>query len=206
MRDRTPTSQSRWRHHPVASRNLRAPDARFFGPPPNRPCSLGCRRPVALVLAPRFRHSRTWVVRGHGKEDASGVDVGNRGFAAVLTTSCWVPQLQRTLRRGTASDFAWPYVALLSVGLGGWFVYGILRDDLVIVVSNALVLGSVLVVISVKLRSRRLTFDHVELAVPAGTDPVAALESLVEIGPRLAADLRKVGIADAPSLRTVGCE
>jgi MtN3 and saliva related transmembrane protein len=85
-------------------------------------------------------------------------------FAAVLTTSCWVPQLRRTVRRGTASDFAWPYLALLSVGLAGWFVYGILRDDMVIVVSNALVLGSVLVVISVKLRSRGLTFDYVELA------------------------------------------
>ncbi len=127
-------------------------------------------------------------------------------FAAVLTTSCWVPQLRRTLRRGTASDFAWPYLALLSFGLAGWFVYGILRDDLVIVISNGLVLGSVLVVTSVKLRSRLLSFDHVELAVPAGTDPVAALESLVDIGPWLAADLHRVGIADAPSLRTVGLE
>jgi len=95
---------------------------------------------------------------------------------------------------------------LLSVGLAGWFIYGILRDDLVIVVSNALVLGSVLVVISVKLRSRRLTFDQVELALPAGTDPVAALESLVDIGPRLAADLRNVGIPDAPALRTIGID
>jgi MtN3 and saliva related transmembrane protein len=127
-------------------------------------------------------------------------------FAAVLTTSCWVPQLRRTLRRGTASDFAWPYLALLSLGLAGWFVYGILRADPVIVFSNALVLGSVLIVISVKLRSRRLTFNEVELAVPAGTDPVAALESLVNIGPQLAADLRRVGITDAPSLRTVGIE
>jgi len=127
-------------------------------------------------------------------------------LAAVLTTSCWAPQLRRTLRRGTASDFAWPYLALLLVGVAGWCAYGLLRGDLVIVVSNSLVFGFVLVVITVKLRSRRYTFEQVEFVVRGGEDPVTALESLAEIGPRLAADLRKVGIEDATSLRRLGTE
>jgi hypothetical protein len=177
-----------------------------LGPVPLQACFWG---PVALVLALRIRHGGSWanweLLRRDGKEDSSGDDVDHGDFRRsddiVLDGT-----LRRTLRRGTASDFAWPFLPLLSVGLAGWFANGTLRHDLVIVISNGLVLGSVLVVISVKLRSRPLTFDQVELAVPAGADPVAALESLVDIGPRLAADVRKIGIADAPALRTVGIE
>lgn len=160
--------------------------------------------PVALVLVPRFRHSGTRVVRRDNNEDAQGDDAGDGGFRRRSDDVVMGAAVAAYAATGHGLRFAWPYLALLSVGLAGWF--GILRDDLILVISNTLVLGSVLVVISVKPRSRRLTFDHVELAVPAGTDPVTALEALVEIGPRLAADLRKVGITDAPSLRTVGIE
>lgn len=127
-------------------------------------------------------------------------------LAAVLTTAAWFPQMRRTFGRGTAADFAWPYLALLSLGNGAWCAYGALRRDLVIVVPNAVVLCSVLSVAFVKLRSRRLTFDQLELVVPAGGDTVSALESLVSIGPRLAADLRAVGIGDLATLRSVGTE
>lgn len=127
-------------------------------------------------------------------------------LAAVLTTAAWFPQMRRTFGRGTATDFAWPYLGLLAVGNGAWFAYGVLRRDLIIMVPNAVVLGSVLAVSFVKLRSRRLTFDQLELVVPAGGDTLSALESLVSIGPRLAADLRAVGIGDLATLRSVGTE
>lgn len=126
--------------------------------------------------------------------------------AAVLTAAGWLPQLGRTLRRGTASDFAWPYLAMLTVGNAAWCGYGALRRDLIVLVPNVVVLGCVLAVTVVKLRSRRLTFDRFEVVVPAGGDAVAALESLVAIGPRLAADLRAVGIGDLATLRRVGTE
>jgi MtN3 and saliva related transmembrane protein len=127
-------------------------------------------------------------------------------LAAVLTTSCWIPQLRRTLRRGTASDFAWPYLAVLGAGLMAWCTYGALRRDFVILVSNSLVLLADLGIVTVKLRSRRLTVGQVEFVVPGGRHALATLESLVEIGPRLAADLRKVGICDLASLRTTGID
>lgn len=50
-------------------------------------------------------------------------------LSAVLTSSCWTPQLQRTLRQGTASDFAWPYLVTLVVGDGSWTACGLLRGD-----------------------------------------------------------------------------
>jgi MtN3 and saliva related transmembrane protein len=127
-------------------------------------------------------------------------------ISAVLTSSCWAPQLRRTLRRGTASDFAWPYLVMLGTGGCAWCAYGVLRADPVIVVANVLVTGSVLIVVVVKLRSRRLTIDELELTIPAGGDTFAALESLVAVGPRLARDLQSVGISDAPTLRAVGIE
>jgi len=85
-------------------------------------------------------------------------------------------------------------------------VYGALRHDLIILVSNSFVLGAVSVMTAVKLRSRRLTVGQVEFVVPGGQDAVAALESLVEIGPSLAADLHRVGISDLASLRETGTD
>jgi MtN3 and saliva related transmembrane protein len=125
-------------------------------------------------------------------------------LAAVLTAVCWVPQVVRTLRRGTAEDFSWPYLALLSTGVALWSAYGLLREDPPIYLCNLFVLGSVLVVVAVKVRTRHLVVEGVDLAVAPGTDPVTALESLVEVGPRLAADLAAVGIADGSTLRAVG--
>ena len=127
-------------------------------------------------------------------------------ISAALTSSCWVPQLRRTLRRGTASDFAWPYLGMLGTGGCAWSAYGVLKADPVIVVANVLVTGSVLIVVAVKLRSRRITIDELELTIPAGGDTFAALESIVAVGPRLAQDLQAVGIPDAPTLRAVGLE
>lgn len=127
-------------------------------------------------------------------------------LAAVLTTSAWVPQVERTLRKGTASDFSWSYLALYGVGLLAWLGYGLGRDDAVIVVSNALPLGGIAALATVKLRSKRFRFGKMELVVPAGTHPATALQSLGVIGPQLAADLRAVGIADPESLRAVGVE
>ena len=122
-------------------------------------------------------------------------------LAATLTTLAWMPQVRRTLRRGTAADFAWWYLALYGTGLGFWFVYGLLRPDAVIVVSNAVVLASVAILVVVKLRSRLFRFRHFELVLPAGTDPATALETLEQLGPRLAHDLRAVGISDPDALR-----
>lgn len=127
-------------------------------------------------------------------------------FAAFLTTACWFPQIERSLRRGTASDFAWSYLLLDGMGLALWLVYGLLRRDMVVLLSDALVLGGIVMLSTVKLRSRRFEFGHFELEVPLGVDPAAALESLGQIGPQLATDLHRVGITDSVSLRSVGVD
>lgn len=127
-------------------------------------------------------------------------------FAATLTTLSWMPQVRRTLRRGTASDFAWSYLALYGIGLGFWIVYGLIRADAVLLVANVVALASVVVLVVVKLRSRLIEVEHLELVLPAGTDPAAALKSLEQLGPRLAQDLRAVGIPDPDALRETGAD
>ncbi len=126
--------------------------------------------------------------------------------AAFLTTSCWIPQLFRTLRRGTASDFSWSYLIIYGSGLAVWLLYGLFRRDPVIYVSNAVALVSVGMLAAVKVRSRLFRFEHVELVVPGWADPATALQSLREIGPQLAADLKAVGISDPAALRAAGAE
>jgi MtN3 and saliva related transmembrane protein len=90
--------------------------------------------------------------------------------AAVLTALCWVPQVVRTWRRGSAEDFGWHYLALLLTGVALWCLYGIVRDDPPIYLCNGFVLASVFIVVVVKMRSGE-------------TEPVEAQLEVVEPEP-----------------------
>lgn len=74
-------------------------------------------------------------------------------IAAIGTTAAWFPQTARTWRSRSARDFSWGYLGLFSSGVAGWLVYGILREDPVIIGANAITLVLVLSVALVKLRA-----------------------------------------------------
>lgn len=57
-------------------------------------------------------------------------------IAGLLTTICWIPQLVRSLRTRSTGDLSWGYLLALTAGVALWMVYGILRLDLAILVSN----------------------------------------------------------------------
>jgi MtN3 and saliva related transmembrane protein len=95
-------------------------------------------------------------------------------MAAVLTTACWLPQVMKTLRLGTADDFAWPYLSMLLVGVGAWTAYGLLRHDPPIYLCNSITGLLVLVVAAVKVRADRLRSrraDEVALIVTDVMEP-----------------------------------
>lgn len=92
-------------------------------------------------------------------------------LAAVLTTVCWLPQVLKTLRQGTAFDFAWPYLAMLTSGIAAWTIYGLLRHDPPIYLCNAISGLLVLVIVAVKVRSSRLVERDVEVLVVEGVEP-----------------------------------
>ena len=76
-------------------------------------------------------------------------------LAAIGTTAAWLPQVLKTLRTGRAEDFSRGYLALFASGVSLWLVYGILRHDPVIIVANVATLALVLVIVVVKVRSRK---------------------------------------------------
>jgi MtN3 and saliva related transmembrane protein len=94
-------------------------------------------------------------------------------LAAVLTTACWLPQVLKTLRLGTADDFAWPYLGMLITGVVAWAAYGILRHDPPIYLCNIITGLLVVVVAVVKFRSGRtiaMVVDEVAVIVVEGVD------------------------------------
>lgn len=74
--------------------------------------------------------------------------------AAIGTTACWLPQVVKTVRSGSANDFSWAYLAMLVTGVACWTAYGFLRKDWVVLGANAATLVLVSIVTWVKLRGR----------------------------------------------------
>jgi sugar-phosphatase len=76
-------------------------------------------------------------------------------LAGLLTTACWLPQLHRSWRTRSTRDLSWLYLIALSVGIGLWFVYGVLKAEVAIAVTNAATGAALLTLIAFKAR-----FDH----------------------------------------------
>jgi MtN3 and saliva related transmembrane protein len=71
-----------------------------------------------------------------------------------LTTGSWLPQVVKTWKTRRAGDFSWAWLAAFSSGVAFWAVYGFLRDDLAIILTNVITLGLVLSIVGVKMRER----------------------------------------------------
>lgn len=60
------------------------------------------------------------------------------GFiAATLTSLSFLPQVIKVHRSKHTKDLSLSMFAVFSCGVGLWFVYGILKSDLVIIAANA---------------------------------------------------------------------
>lgn len=73
-------------------------------------------------------------------------------IAAIGTTAAWFPQVAKTCRSRSARDFSWGYLTLFATGVAAWLVYGILRNDPVIIGANVITFLLVLTVAAVKTR------------------------------------------------------
>lgn len=65
-------------------------------------------------------------------------------FAGTCTTLSFLPQVIRTLRTRHAGDLSIVWLLTFAVGIGSWCVYGVLKSDITIILSNAVTLGLVL--------------------------------------------------------------
>ncbi|MGN6459968.1 MAG: SemiSWEET family sugar transporter [Pseudolabrys sp.] len=76
-------------------------------------------------------------------------------LAAVLTTISYFPQLMKCWRTGRAADLSFTMFSVLSAGIGCWVVYGILRNDVIIIVANSISLACLCGILAFKIQPTR---------------------------------------------------
>jgi MtN3 and saliva related transmembrane protein len=75
------------------------------------------------------------------------------GFiAAFCTTVAFLPQVIRTIRTKNTIGISLGMYSLLVLGVALWLAYGILIDDLPVIIANAitLVLASIILILKIK--------------------------------------------------------
>ena len=70
-------------------------------------------------------------------------------WAAVLTTSAFAPQVIRTWRMG-GEGLSWTTLTLFGLGVGLWFVYGLVRMSGPLMLANGVTGLQVLLLIAIK--------------------------------------------------------
>ena len=75
--------------------------------------------------------------------------------AAFCTTVSYAPQLKKCWDTGSAGDLSFKMFAILWAGIALWIVYGLLRQDFVIIIANAISLMLLSGILFFKLRERR---------------------------------------------------
>ncbi|MCB1307750.1 MAG: SemiSWEET family sugar transporter [Leptospiraceae bacterium] len=78
------------------------------------------------------------------------------GFgAALLTTIAFVPQLYRVYQLKSAHDVSYLTYMILCTGVFLWLVYGILLNDLPLILANAITLVIALGILVLKIKYER---------------------------------------------------
>jgi MtN3 and saliva related transmembrane protein len=73
-------------------------------------------------------------------------------LAAALTSLSYLPQLQKAMPRNSTSDLSLKMLVVLSAGVCLWIVYGVLKDDWVIILANSIGASLSLAVLGFKIR------------------------------------------------------
>ena len=89
--------------------------------------------------------------------------------SAALTTGAYVPQAIKTWRTRRTGDLSLGMFFMIFLGTVGWLVYGLLKDDLPIILANTITLGTSFVILYFKVREVRAKRFHVVCS--AAPDP-----------------------------------
>jgi MtN3 and saliva related transmembrane protein len=75
--------------------------------------------------------------------------------AGILTASSLLPQLIKTLKEKKAEDVSIGMLLILQAGVAMWVVYGFMRDDLPIIVTNCFSLA-----LNIAMTVARIKYKH----------------------------------------------
>ncbi len=73
-------------------------------------------------------------------------------LAATLTTISFLPQVIKTWKSKSAKDISFEMFLIFATGVILWLIYGILINDIPLIVANAVTLGLVSTIIWFKLK------------------------------------------------------
>lgn len=78
-------------------------------------------------------------------------------FAGICTASSLLPQLIKTIKEKKADEISKGMLVVLMTGVATWIVYGFMRDDLPIIITNSfsLLLNIVMLVLRIKYSRKR---------------------------------------------------
>ncbi|NJN10105.1 MAG: SemiSWEET transporter [Richelia sp. RM2_1_2] len=76
-------------------------------------------------------------------------------LAATLTTSAFLPQMIKTWRTKSAKDVSYTMLITFIIGIFLWLIYGILRQDIAIILANAFTLLFNLTILYLKIKYGR---------------------------------------------------
>jgi MtN3 and saliva related transmembrane protein len=74
------------------------------------------------------------------------------GFAAVITSLCWLPQMLKILRERQTAGISLATNAFFASGVFLWLIYGLLIGSWPVIGANAVTLAFVLAIVGLKLR------------------------------------------------------
>lgn len=74
--------------------------------------------------------------------------------AGILTTSSFIPQIIKILKTRSAKDVSLLMFVIISLGISLWLVYGILKEDLPIIIANSVTLVFNIAVLFLKYKYR----------------------------------------------------
>lgn len=72
--------------------------------------------------------------------------------AAACTTGCLIPQVVRTFRSRRTGDISLHMYLILSTGLFLWLAYGLLKEDLPLILANAVSFGLAVAILLLKIK------------------------------------------------------
>ena len=77
-------------------------------------------------------------------------------LASIFTGISMLPQLLKVVKEKKAKDVSVLMLAILFVGVGSWIYYGVLKKDLIIIISNSfsLLINTILIFLTVKYKKK----------------------------------------------------
>lgn len=76
-------------------------------------------------------------------------------LAGILTSSSMIPQVVKTIKEKKAQEVSLTMLVVLMLGVATWVVYGIIRDDMPIIVTNSFSLLINITMIILRLKYNR---------------------------------------------------